>query len=315
MKDAKFLITGATGFVGACLTRFLASKNKKVNILVRNKKLNWRLNDIASKLTIFESDLTNPSLSKVINRIKPDVIFHLAAYGTLPHQVDVNQMININIRGTLNLINAVKKHKFKLFINTGSSSEYGVKPQPMQESDLSLPINDYGITKAAATMFCVKIAQTEKLPIITFRLFSPYGYFEEKNRLIPSTILSILNRKAVKLTSSDSVRDFIFIDDVISAYMKAIEIESAPGEIFNIGSGKETNIGKIIKIILKDVDYEVKINWGAVQKQKRQVEPHHWQANITKAKRILGWQPQNDLYTGLTKTFDWFKNNKNLYEN
>ncbi len=315
MKDAKFLITGATGFVGACLTRFLASKNKKVNILVRNKKLNWRLNDIASKLTIFESDLTNPSLSKVINRIKPDVIFHLAAYGTLPHQVDVNQMININIRGTLNLINAVKKHKFKLFINSGSSSEYGVKPQPMQESDLSLPINDYGITKSAATMFCVKTAQTEKLPIITFRLFSPYGYFEEKNRLIPSAILSILNRKAVKLTSSDSVRDFIFIDDVINAYMKAIEIESAPGEIFNIGSGKETTIGKIIKIISNEVDYKVKINWGAVQKQKRQVEPQHWQANIIKAKRILGWQPQNDLYTGLTKTFDWFKNNKNLYEN
>lgn len=311
--EGKFLITGSTGFIGACLTRFLVSANKRVCIIVRNKQLNWRLNDITSKLAIYECDLLSTSLQEVVNKIQPTFIFHLAAYGTLPKDDDVNRMVEINVKGTLNLINAVKKNKFKLFINTGSSSEYGIKNKPMRESDILLPINDYGVTKAAATLFCYKIASLEKLPIITLRLFSPYGYFEDKGRLIPQVVLSLLNKKIIKLSSPFYVRDFIFIEDVIKAYMKAIAAIHQPGEIFNIGSAKQHTIKEIVETILQITKSDMQIAWGKVKKQTRQKEPLIWQADITKAKRQLNWQAETDLSQGLTKTVDWFRVNKKLY--
>lgn len=313
MEDS-FLITGSTGFVGSNLTRFLISKNKKVTVIVRDGKLNWRLRDIASELSIYESDLLSNSLPKIIKKIRPTVIFHLATYGGLPEETDTNRMIDVNIKGTLNLVNAVKENKFKLFINTGSSSEYGIKEKSMKESDLSIPINDYGVTKAAATMLCSKIAKSEKLPIITYRLFSPYGYYEERTRLIPSIILNILNNKPVNLSSPTNVRDFIFIEDVISAYLKAVNHIFNQGEIFNIGSGKQHNINEVVNTVLQITKNSPKIAWGTVKKQSRQVEPKSWKADITKVKKEMKWYPNNNFHDGLLKTVSWFRENINLYE-
>lgn len=314
MED-RFLVTGATGFVGACLTRFLISQDKKVSIIVRNKKLNWRLSDISSKLTIYECDILNNSLHEVVNKVKPTVIFHLASYGSLPDETDADRMIDVNIKGTLNIVNAVKDNKFKLFINTGSSSEYGTKKISMNESALPAPINDYGVTKTAATLFCSKIARSENLPIITFRLFSPYGYFEEKNRLIPSIILSLMKNEPINLSSPTYVRDFIFIDDVIDAYIKALEFPLKPGQIFNIGSGKQHSVKDVLAAILQETKTNPTIVWDSVKKQARQDEPKHWQADITKAKKTFKWRPKNDLYQGIAKTLNWFRINNKLYEN
>lgn len=313
-SDERFLVTGATGFVGSCIVRELVHRKKRVNILVRNKELNWRLQDVASQINIYECDLLSTSLHEVIDTISPTVIFHLAAYGALPKEEDVDRMIDVNIKGTRNLILTLKKHMFRLFINTGSSSEYGIKDRKMREEDVCEPINDYGVAKVAVTLFCQKIAKTESLPIVTFRLFSPYGYYEKKNRLMPTLIYNSLNNKTIDLTSPSYVRDFIFIEDVVNAYMLAVEKPVTPGEIINIGSGEQSSIGQVAELILKLTGGKSSLQWGAKKGQARQIEPKMWQADIRKAKKILGWEPTFSLKEGLQKTSQWFGKNIHLYE-
>lgn len=312
MQDT-YLITGATGFIGSCITRELVRQKKHVAIIAHDRKNNWRLRDVISKLDIYECDLLSNSLDSLVERITPSYIFHFASYGSLPFEDIAAQMIDVNIKGTINLINAVKKNKFKLFINTGTSSEYGIKNKKMKESDILVPINDYGVIKTAVTLFCQKEAIRNNLPIITLRLFSPYGFFEDKSRLIPSIIINALKNQPIELSFPNNVRDFIFIEDVASAYIKAAENKSNPGEIFNIGTGKQHRVSDVVSLVLRITNSNSKIVWGKVKKQARQIEPKRWEADILKAQKILKWKPEHELEAGLKKITEWFRKYSYLY--
>ncbi|MDO8659063.1 MAG: SDR family NAD(P)-dependent oxidoreductase [Candidatus Parcubacteria bacterium] len=312
MKNT-FLVTGATGFIGANIVRELVKLGQHTSIIVRNRKLNWRLHDISNKIDIYECDIQDEKLLEIVNRIKPDYIFHLARYGNLSNEDDINKMIDINFKGTINLINAVKQNPFKLLINTSSCIEYGVKEQSMKETDYLVPINNFGVITAGITLYAQKEAIRNNLPIITLRLFTPYGYYEDGFRLIPSVIKSAIGNEPIKVSAPENVRDFIFIEDVVSAYMGATEIRHNPGEIYNIGSGKQHSVGEIVQMIQKITKNKSDVEWGAVAKQARYIEPSRWEADITKAKKTLNWEPKFSIESGLIKTIEWFKKNKNLY--
>ncbi|MBI3576831.1 NAD-dependent epimerase/dehydratase family protein [Candidatus Gottesmanbacteria bacterium] len=314
MKN-RYLVTGATGFVGSNIVRELVRRNMPVSILVRKKDLNWRLHDISEKIDVHECNLLDPALEKIISSLKPSIIFHLAAYGAMPSEKDVGKMIEVNYMGTMNLVNAVKKYGFKLFVNTGSSSEYGIKSRAMVETDILEPINDYGVTKAAATMACRKISCLEALPIVTYRLFSPYGYYEDSNRFIPYVVTHSLTNQPLDLSDPNYVRDFIFIDDVIRAYCDAIDTRFSYGTIINIGSGSQVSLNDIVQTSIDITGSTSKINWYSKPKQNRQIEPKHWKADINNAKKLLGWEPKIDLERGLRLMVNWLKSNTKSYLN
>jgi len=310
----KYLIIGATGFIGANITRYLVKRNVHVSIIVRDKKLNSRLSDIASSIDIHETDILNPKLTSVVEKIRPDYIIHMAAYGVMPKEDNTKKMIDVNIKGTVNLINAIKKNNFKLLINIGSAVEYGVKDHKISEDDLLEPINDYGWTKAASTLFCQKEGIKNGLPIVTLRLFTPFGYFEDETRLIPSIIISAIKDDPIKVSVPTSVRDFVFIEDIIDALDLVSKQKIGPGEIINIGSGKQHSVGEIVEKVIKLSKSKSYVEWGAVKKQTRFIEPKRLEADITKAKKLLKWKPKHNLDQGLLKTIEWFKKNQKLYE-
>jgi nucleoside-diphosphate-sugar epimerase len=312
MKN-RFLITGATGFVGANIVRGLIARGEDVSVIVRENKLNWRLNDISSKINVFESDILNPQLEELMEKIRPDYIFHLAAYGVLSSQKDLNKMTEVNLRGTANLINAAKNIPFKLLINTGTFFEYGSGVNKLKESDVLNPINNYGATKAAATIYCQKEGIKNKLPIVTFRLFSPFGYFEDEKRLIPSIILSSLKNRTINISVPATVRDFVFIEDVVRAYLGSVRINFSPGEIINVGSGIQHSIKEVVNMILKLTKSRSKVEWGSTR-EDRFVEPKRWEADISKAKKILRWEPEYTFEQGLEMTIKWFRQNLKLYD-
>lgn len=313
MKDKKILITGATGFIGANLTRTFLKHGNKIFILTRSSSNKWRIEDILKDVEEYHADLLDyEGLEKIIKHIKPDVVCHTAVYGGFPFQKDEDAIFKTNFIGTINLLNACCKIGFDIFINTGSSSEYGIKNSVMKESDVLEPVTFYGVTKASATLFCSMKSKVENLPVVTLRLFSPYGYYEDRIRLIPSVIISCLKDENPKLSSPDSVRDFIFIEDVVSAYEKVIENKgNIVDEIFNIGYGKQYSVQEVVDLIIKLSDKKVRPMWGSISNPRN--EPLVWQADISKAKNVLRWQPKYTLEEGLRKTINWFKEHIRIY--
>lgn len=312
MKE-HYLVTGATGFVGANIVRKLILQNNSVSIIVRNKHLNWRLHDIISKLDVHVIDLTDPKLSEIVLKIQPTIIFHLATYGAIFGEDAAEKMVDVNIKGTLNLMRAAKKIHFKLFLNTGSSSEYGIKTLPMCETDVLEPINDYGISKAAVSLFCQKVAKIENLPVVTFRLFSPYGQFESKERFVPTVISRMLNNEPLELSSPTFVRDFIFIQDVVDAYLHAVDNNLPLGAIINIGSGRQHTLEDVVNLVREHTGSTSKVVWISSKAQSRQVEPTCWQANTNIATTILKWEPKYSLKSGIGSFIKWMKENSNYY--
>jgi len=308
------LITGATGFIGANLVHLSLKEGASVAVFTRNTSDKWRIRKASGKFQEYTVDLSNKKETEgAVIQVKPDIIFHNAAYGGNYSQNNPEEIFSTNLLGTINLLNACSKAKFDLFVHSGSSSEYGIKSSPFREGDILKPMTDYGVSKASATLYCQTVANREKLKIVIFRLFSPYGYYEEAARLIPSIIISSIKGKNPELASPEPVRDFVFIEDIMKAYINVVEKknEILPGEIFNIAYGTQYSVGEIVDKIINMTGRRVKPQWGKILNSR--IEPGFWQADIRKAREILGWQPLYDLEAGLKKDIDWFKKNMALY--
>ena len=182
------LITGASGFVGANLTRRLLHDGHEVHALLRPEHQPWRLADVTS-LHRHSVDLTNPGeVQQAVRRIHPDWVFHLAAYGAYSSQTGFARMLDINLTGTAALLDACAEAGVEAFVYTGSSSEYGYKDHPPREDELLEPNSHYAITKAAATHYCQFVARKHDVNAIAVRLYSIYGPYEDPSRLLPTLI-------------------------------------------------------------------------------------------------------------------------------
>jgi nucleoside-diphosphate-sugar epimerase len=296
METLKIAVTGASGFVGANLVRQLSKANDVVAF--SRKKGGWRL-DSFETTPLDLNDLAKVRIA--IRRIRPDAVIHCAVYGGYNFERDTYRIINTNVLDTVNLLAACSN--VPIFINTGSSSEYGIKKKPMKETDVAEPRTDYALSKALIT----SLIASGRYNAITLRLFSVYGYYEEKHRLVPNLIYSAITNRTARLVNKTNVRDFIFIQDVARAYELAIRrwdrIEK--GSVFNVGSGKETTIIEVAKRI------GVRVR---IAPDMRETEPKmRWQADITKIKKGLGWKPNYSLQEGLDATKEWMIRNMDLY--
>lgn len=313
MKRA--LVTGASGFVGANLVRGLARRGYEVHVTVRGNTPRRRLRDIEGDITLHRADLCDrAALQRAVAASAPHAIFHLATAGiydgkSLPDQ----DVAETNFIGFLNLIDATDAVSYDAFINTGSSSEYGIKHEPMHEDSVAIPKNVYGITKLAATQYASLVAKTKSRPIVTLRIFSPYGPFDDARRLIVYAITNMLQDNVLKLGDPHAVRDYIYVDDVIRAYFYALENTLQwSGEVFNIGSGKEITIEKIVGALQNIIKSKSKIIWAT--QPHRSWESPCWEADISKARQQLGWEPVVSLEEGLSRTVSWFRENIHLYK-
>jgi len=312
-KGKKIIITGAGGFIGAYFLDKLRDNNDVIALLRQDANKYWRLNLFEKNYQTEIADITQrEKIISIFSKHKPDITLHFASTGTYPgRQKDREALFSTNITGSMNIIEASLIYS-DITLNTGSSSEYGTAPCPMSENGLTFPTILYGATKLFTTHYAKLRAQEEKKKLITIRPFSVYGPYEEPFRLIPYILSSILLNKKIKLSSPHNVRDFIFIEDFYNATVHLLnKIEEFEyGKIFNIGTGKETSISTLVKILQNEIFMkELDIEWSLSQKQP---ELEHWYADITELEKT-GFVHAYDLKSGLIKTYNWLRENIAYY--
>jgi nucleoside-diphosphate-sugar epimerase len=301
------LVTGAAGFVGAVLARRLVRDGHEVHALVRPGSDLWRLKDLEA--AIDEVDLAEEAaISGLVGRIRPEWIFHLAAHGAHPSQTDFRAMARTNVLGTIHLVGSCIRAGFEALVNTGSSSEYGFTDHAPSEDEEPRPSSDYAVTKLTATLYCRAAAARSGLSIPTLRLYSVYGPFEEPSRFVPQLAVRGLEKKLPPLVSPDVARDFVFVDDVVEAYLAAASRRGGgPGAVYNVGTGRQTTIQEAVEIARRVLSIDSVPEWGTMP--NRIWDTSVWIADPAKIGRDLGWKPRTTFEEGFTRFVRWLSEN------
>lgn len=308
-KGKVVLVTGAAGFIGSHLTRRLLEEGAEVHVLLKKGSNQFRIQDILGNLNICYGDLRDhESIYSCIKNSRPQIVFHLAATRDVRRDLElINPVIDINIKGTINLLRGIYEEKINIecFVNTGSSEEYGDGIAPFKEEQREKPVSPYSAGKVAVTYFCQMIYKTMGIPIVSLRPFLTYGPAQDTDMFIPSLIQYCIEGKDFPMTEGDQTREFNYVDDVVEAYLLAARCPDAIGKIINVGNGLEYKIKDIAKNIVLKMGNPIRLLIGALP--KRPGEAKHFFSDNRKARKILGWSPKIDLDEGLKRTINWYK--------
>ncbi|HYF82773.1 MAG TPA: GDP-mannose 4,6-dehydratase [Clostridia bacterium] len=308
----KVVVTGANGFIGSHMTMRMLEEKAHVHIMVREASDLWRLDKVSKDIEICKLDLRNGGeVEKYMRKIKPDYIFHMAAYGVDSRQKDYVIAADTNIIGTINMLNAAIAVGCEKFINTGTSMQYGNKLMPIRETEYYSPSNIYGSTKGSATIIAHQIATENDINISTIIPFGVFGENEGSHKFFPHVILSVLGGKSIELSPCEQYRDYCYIENIIDGFLMAVANEKAKNEIFNIGSGDVYQLKHFVKLIVERAGCKSDIKYGSVEYRKNDL----WspQPDISKITDVLGWSPKVSLSEGIDRTIEWFRANYDKY--
>lgn len=311
----RVLVTGAGGFIGANLVRRLLADGYETHAICRPRTDHWRLLSIQNQLTLHEFSLTEAEVLRAcVNEVRPNWVFHLAANGAYSWQQDITEMIASNITATANLLECAIESGVNAFVAAGSSSEYGFRTSAAVEDDWIDPNSEYAVMKACATNLCRLYAAKKALKAAVLRLYSVYGPYEDPDRFMPTLIKFALDGRLPPLVDRQIARDFVFVDDVVDAFIMtagSLEADSAecngkvisPGSVFNVGSGRQCTIEEVVELVREILEISEKPIWGSMN--NRNWDTTVWVGNCQKIKQELGWSAKIGLAEGLGRLIEW----------
>jgi nucleoside-diphosphate-sugar epimerase len=317
LQGIRVLVTGATGFIGSHLAERLVAEGAEVILAVEPGANQANVASILDKVHVHEVDLRDGQMvQRLLRECQPSKVYHLAAVGVTEPGIDPRLAAQVNVMGTLNLLEALTETDCDCFINTGTCYEYGhhTPPPPVppkvggpggqHEDQMVDPINAYAASKSAAWLFCNMYHRTRGYPIVTVRPFTVYGPRQSPRALIPQTILSALEGQDFEMTGGEQTRDFTYVDDVVEGYIRVSLSEKAIGQTINLGAGEERPIKDVVLKVLELMGNPVRPLIGALPYRPREI----WRlyADNNKARDLLGWRPRVGLEDGLRKTIAWY---------
>ena len=315
------LVTGGAGFIGSHLVdRLLAEGVWQVSVVdnfncfysPQTKRSNIEKHLNSPDFSLYEVDICRADdLRRVYAENKFDAIVHLAAWaGVRPSLENPAIYVQTNIDGTLNLLELAKEFGVRQFVFGSSSSVYGVNSKiPFSEDDkVSRPISPYAATKAAGELLCHTYSHLYDIRTICLRFFTVYGARQRPDLAIHKFSHLISENKPIPMFGDGSTRrDYTFIDDIISGVRAAIDYDKSLHEIFNLGESQTVELKRLIELLEQNLGVKAVI-------ERREMQPGDVPitfADITKAKELLGYNPQTKIEDGIPKFIRWFRENRN----
>ena len=312
---SKFLVTGGAGFIGTnlcqailemgyevtCLDNFSTGKQENVDFLINNPKYKFIKGDIRDFETCLEA----------MKNI--DYVLHQAAWGSVPRSIEMPLLYDeINIKGTLNMLEASRQNKVKKFVYASSSSVYGDEPNlPKKEGREGNLLSPYALTKRCNEEWAKQYTMYYDLPTIGLRYFNVFGRRQNPEgayaAVIPKFIKQLLNNERPVINGDGThSRDFTYIENVIEANLKAcLAKDEASGQAFNIAYGGREYIKDLYFVLTKALSLDIQPIYGP----ERKGDVKHSNADISKARELLNYSPDWDFERGINQAIKWYKEN------
>ena len=311
-----YLVTGGAGFIGSHIAEELIRQNHDVIVLddmTAGREINLRANP---KAEFIHGTITDTSLLNTICKTNDiDGIFHLAAVASVKKSVENPSLVHeVNVTGTLNVLEAARKNNVRKVVLSASAAAYGDNPVfPKKESMLPEPLSPYAVSKIAGEMYCNVFAELYGLKTVSLRYFNVFGPRQDPN----GEYAAVIPKFTEKITRGESptvfgdgcqTRDFVYVKDVAQANLKAMGVTGRPENkdacgLFNIGTGIQTSLNDLAEMIMQAASKRVAMRYEAA----REGDVRYSVADISLAREVLGYAPEWNLAEGIKETVRYFQ--------
>lgn len=308
----RVMVTGAGGFVGSHLVEALVERGAKVAAFVRyNSRSDWGLLDalpapVRDALEVTGGDLRDQDAVRRAMK-GADVVFHLAALVGIPYSfVHPREVVETNVLGTLNVLQAALEHGVRRIVHTSTSEVYGTAQSvPMREDHPLRPQSPYAASKVGADQLALSFRRTFGLPVAVVRPFNIYGPRQSARAIIPTIAVQAFTRDRVEIGSPHPTRDLTFVGDTVEGFLRVAAAAEPHEDVLHLGSNFEVSVADLAARIVHAVGRKVEVVSVPERIRPGESEVERLYCDATRARDLLGWTPRVTLDDGLARTVGW----------
>lgn len=320
LRGKRVLVTGAAGFIGSHLTERLLQLGANVTAMVRYNSgssignLAFAPAEERARLTIAAGNIED---SEFVSRTVDgqEIVLHLAALIAIPYSyIAPRSYVRTNIEGTLNILEAARRHGTGRVVHTSTSEVYGTALRsPIDEDHPLQAQSPYSASKMSADKIADSYFRAFDTPVVVLRPFNTFGPRQSARAFIPTIISQALDRDAVYLGSLTPERDMTYVDDTVDGFVRAAIAPGVEGETINLGTGETRSVGAFAERILELMGLDKPIRHDAQRDRPAKSEVLRLISDNSKAWRLLGWRPKTSIDDGLRSTIAFVAANREIY--
>jgi NAD dependent epimerase/dehydratase len=316
----KVVVTGAGGFIGSHLVSRLVAEGARVKALVHYNSrgcfgnLEYVPAEVKAATEVVFGNVRDPYAMRALVE-GSDTVFHLAALIGIPYSyVNPNDVVETNVLGTLNMLNAARDCGVHRLIITSTSETYGTAQYaPIDECHPLQGQSPYSASKIGADKLAESYYRSFSLPVATVRPFNTYGPRQSTRAIIPTVLTQALAKKTIHVGSLIPRRDFTYVSDTVAGFVCVAASDRCLGEVINIGTGFDVSVGDLIATVQKITGHILPLQVDEERVRPANSEVMRLVCDNRKAKLLADWEPAVSLEEGLTRTAEWIRAHMELY--